>query len=113
RSGKLDLCTDIVADNLDHAAPTLIFTQYRSTGELLADHFADRFAITAPFFHGGLDQRERAALIAGFQSADGPLVLILSVRAAGTGLTLIRAADVIHFDRWWNPAVENQASDRV
>ncbi|MEU1980301.1 DEAD/DEAH box helicase [Nocardia sp. NPDC019395] len=113
RSGKLDLCTDIVANNLDNSAPTLIFTQYRATGELLVRHMAEQFAITAPFFHGGLSQSERAAIVEEFQSPAGPPVLILSLRAAGTGLTLTRAADVIHFDRWWNPAVESQASDRV
>ncbi|NEW28425.1 DEAD/DEAH box helicase [Nocardia cyriacigeorgica] len=113
RSGKLDLCTDIVANNLDLGAPTLVFTQYRKTGELLVQHFADQFGVRAPFFHGGLNQAERAQIVSDFQAADGPPVLILSLRAAGTGLTLTRAADVIHFDRWWNPAVEAQASDRA
>ncbi|WP_280498166.1 DEAD/DEAH box helicase [Nocardia asiatica] len=113
RSGKLDLCTDIVATNLETGSPTLVFTQYRQTGELLVRHFAEQFGVTAPFFHGGLTQTERAAIVTRFQSQDGPPVLVLSLRAAGTGLTLTRAADVVHFDRWWNPAVEAQASDRV
>ncbi|MFF2082338.1 DEAD/DEAH box helicase [Nocardia sp. NPDC058176] len=113
RSGKLDLCTDIVATNLDTGDPTLIFTQYRKTGELLVRHLAEQFGVDAPFFHGGLDAARRGEIVTEFQSADGPPVLILSLRAAGTGLTLTRAADVIHFDRWWNPAVEAQASDRV
>ncbi|MFQ6330200.1 DEAD/DEAH box helicase [Nocardia sp. CWNU-33] len=113
RSGKLDLCTDIVANNLETGDPTLIFTQYRQTGELLVRHLAEQFGVSAPFFHGGLNQSERAAIVSGFQAEDGPPVLVLSLRAAGTGLTLTRAADVIHFDRWWNPAVEAQASDRV
>ncbi|WP_405165671.1 DEAD/DEAH box helicase [Nocardia sp. NBC_01499] len=113
RSGKLDLCTDILANNLEMNAPTLIFTQYRQTGELLVRHLAEQFGVAAPFFHGGLNQAERAAIVSGFQAEDGPPVLVLSLRAAGTGLTLTRAADVIHFDRWWNPAVEAQASDRV
>ncbi|MCP2316066.1 Helicase conserved C-terminal domain-containing protein [Nocardia amikacinitolerans] len=113
RSGKLDLCTDIVATNLETASPTLIFTQYRQTGELLVRHLAEQFGVTAPFFHGGLNQDQRAAIVRDFQSADGPPVLVLSLRAAGTGLTLTRAADVVHFDRWWNPAVEAQASDRA
>ncbi|WP_378732004.1 DEAD/DEAH box helicase [Nocardia brasiliensis] len=113
RSGKLDLCTDILANNLDTGAPTLIFTQYRQSGELLVRHLAEQFGIAAPFFHGGLNQAERAAIVTGFQAEDGPPVLVLSLRAAGTGLTLTRAADVIHFDRWWNPAVEAQASDRA
>ncbi len=113
RSGKLELCTDIVATNLDTGDPTLIFTQYRQTGELLVRHLAEQFGVRAPFFHGGLDADQRAAIVREFQSPDGPPVLILSLRAAGTGLTLTRAADVIHFDRWWNPAVEAQASDRA
>ncbi|MGM7643382.1 DEAD/DEAH box helicase [Nocardia sp. JW2] len=113
RSGKLELCTDIVATNLDTGDPTLIFTQYRQTGELLVRHLAEQFGVRAPFFHGGLDADQRAAIVHEFQSPDGPPVLILSLRAAGTGLTLTRAADVIHFDRWWNPAVEAQASDRA
>ncbi|MEU7629283.1 DEAD/DEAH box helicase [Nocardia sp. NPDC049220] len=113
RSGKLDLCTDILATNLATASPTLLFTQYRQTGEVLVRHLADRFGVAAPFFHGGLSQAERAAIVSRFQAEDGPSVLVLSLRAAGTGLTLTRAADVIHFDRWWNPAVEAQASDRA
>ncbi|RKS07184.1 helicase-like protein [Nocardiopsis sp. Huas11] len=113
RSGKLDLCTDIVADNLQTQAPTLVFTQYRRTGELLVRHFAERFGASTPFFHGGLNQQQRADIVRRFQSDDGPKVLVLSLKAGGTGLTLTRAADVIHFDRWWNPAVEAQASDRV
>lgn len=113
RSGKLDLCTDILATNLETASPTLVFTQYRRTGDLLVRHLAEKFTVTAPFLHGGLTQAERTEIVSRFQTEDGPPVLILSLRAAGTGLTLTRAADVIHFDRWWNPAVEAQASDRA
>ncbi|MEU0333496.1 DEAD/DEAH box helicase [Streptomyces sp. NPDC006193] len=113
RSGKLDLCTDIVANNLETDSPTLIFTQYRKTGELLVRHFGEQFRVSVPFFHGGLDQKERADIVRRFQNDGGPKVLVLSLKAGGTGLTLTRAADVIHFDRWWNPAVEAQASDRV
>ncbi|MGW5312230.1 DEAD/DEAH box helicase [Nocardia thailandica] len=113
RSGKIDLLTDIVATNLDNAAPTLLFTQYRGTGDLLVRHLGERFGLTVPFFHGGLTPPQRTALVTEFQDPDGPPVLVLSLRAAGTGLTLTRAADVVHVDRWWNPAVEAQASDRV
>lgn len=113
RSGKLDLCTDIVANNLETDSPTLIFTQYRKTGELLVRHFREQFGVSVPFFHGGLNQDKRAKIVEDFQADDGPKVLVLSLKAGGTGLTLTRAADVIHFDRWWNPAVEAQASDRV
>ncbi|OXR40979.1 RNA polymerase-associated protein RapA [Nocardia cerradoensis] len=113
RSGKFDVCSDILANNLELDCPTLVFTQYRRTGELLARHCAERFAVAAPVFHGGLSQAERDAIVTTFQSAEGPPILILSLRAAGTGLTLTRAADVVHYDRWWNPAVEAQASDRA
>ncbi|MGF0308891.1 DEAD/DEAH box helicase [Rhodococcus sp. IEGM1428] len=113
RSGKLDLCTDIVANNLETDSPTIIFTQYRKTGELLVRHFGEQFRVSVPFFHGGLNQEQRADIVRRFQSDDGPAVLVLSLKAGGTGLTLTRAADVVHFDRWWNPAVEAQASDRV
>ncbi|WP_032378272.1 DEAD/DEAH box helicase [Rhodococcoides fascians] len=113
RSGKLDLCTDIVTNNLETDSPTIIFTQYRKTGELLVRHFHEQFRVSVPFFHGGLNQEQRADIVRHFQSDDGPTVLVLSLKAGGTGLTLTRAADVVHFDRWWNPAVEAQASDRV
>ncbi|MFD0163625.1 DEAD/DEAH box helicase [Streptomyces decoyicus] len=113
RSGKLDLCTDIVANNLEIGSPTLIFTQYRQTGELLVRHCGEQFGECVPFFHGGLNQEQRADIVRRFQAGNGPKVLVLSLKAGGTGLTLTRAADVIHFDRWWNPAVEAQASDRV
>lgn len=113
RSGKFDLCTDIVATNLETNSPTLIFTQYRKTGELLVRHISEQFDLSVPFFHGGLNQEQRADIVQAFQADDGPKVLLLSLKAGGTGLTLTRAADVIHFDRWWNPAVEAQASDRV
>lgn len=113
RSGKLDLCTDIMANNLETGSPTLIFTQYRKTGELLVRHCDEQFGVAVPFFHGGLNQEQRADIVSRFQADDGPKALVLSLKAGGTGLTLTRAADVIHFDRWWNPAVEAQASDRV
>lgn len=113
RSGKLDLCTDIVANNLEADSPTLIFTQYRQTGEMLVRHCDEQFGVRVPFFHGGLKQGERSDIVRRFQADDGPKVLVLSLKAGGTGITLTRAADVIHFDRWWNPAVEAQASDRV
>ncbi|MBF6329719.1 DEAD/DEAH box helicase [Nocardia transvalensis] len=113
RSGKFDVCFDILANNLELDSPTLIFTQYRRTGELLVRHCAERFGVQVPFFHGGLNSAERGEIVTRFQAADGPPVLVLSLRAAGTGLTLTRAADVVHFDRWWNPAVEAQASDRA
>lgn len=113
RSGKLDVCAEILGENLRTDSPTLVFTQYRDTGELLVRHFAEQFAVDAPFFHGGLPASRRDELVADFQSGRGPGIMVMSLKAGGVGLTLTRACDVIHFDRWWNPAVEAQASDRV
>ena len=119
RSGKLDVCTDVVLTNLENDCPTIIFTQYRETGELLAAHFAEQLGAAGhpeaevPFLHGGLSRDVRNRIVDEYQAGAGSGVLVASLKAAGTGLTLTRAADVVHFDRWWNPAVEAQATDRV
>lgn len=111
RSGKLralDELLDAVAATGDAA---LIFTGYVSMGHMLRAHLAAR-GITADFLHGGVPVTRRQEIVDRFQSGEGT-ALILSVRAAGTGLNLTRAGHVIHFDRPWNPAVEDQATDRV
>ncbi|WP_448221248.1 DEAD/DEAH box helicase [Gordonia iterans] len=113
RSGKLDVCTDIVLTNLENRCPTVVFTQYRQTGELLARHLGTVLNAEAPFLHGGLSRAERDRIVDEYQSGAGCGILVASLKAAGTGLTLTRAADVVHFDRWWNPTVEAQATDRV
>ncbi|MFW0791558.1 DEAD/DEAH box helicase [Gordonia sp. CPCC 205333] len=113
RSGKLDACSDIVGTNLENDSPTIIFTQYRETGELLRAYLADQFDVAVPFLHGGLRRSHRDSIVDDYQAGKGSGLLIASLKAAGTGLTLTRAADVVHFDRWWNPAVQAQASDRV
>ncbi|WP_234353710.1 DEAD/DEAH box helicase [Gordonia iterans] len=113
RSGKLDVCTDIVLTNVENRCPTVVFTQYRQTGELLARHLGTALNAEAPFLHGGLSLAERDRIVDEYQSGAGCGILVASLKAAGTGLTLTRAADVVHFDRWWNPAVEAQATDRV
>lgn len=91
----------------------LVFTQYRSIIEPLHDFLSDIFGCPGLILHGGTPVAERQHLVQRFQSPGGPPFFILSLKAAGTGLTLTRARHVIHFDRWWNPAVENQASDRA
>lgn len=113
RSGKLDVAAEIVGTNVENGSPTVVFTQYRQTGELLAAHFGDLLGTRVPFLHGGLTRTERDRIVDEYQSGAGCGVLVASLKAAGTGLTLTRAADVVHFDRWWNPAVEAQATDRV
>ena len=115
RSGKLDRATEVLAEIIDNGERALVFTQYRQTGELLSRHLRDQVTGSdVPFLHGGLSMPARENMIAQFQeNPEGSPILILSLRAAGFGLTLTRATHVLHFDRWWNPAVEDQASDRA
>lgn len=91
----------------------LVFTQYRSMIEPLHEYLAEIFGTPGLCLHGGTPIGERQRMVAEFQAPGGPPFFVLSLKAAGTGLTLTRARHVIHFDRWWNPAVENQASDRA
>ena len=91
----------------------LVFTQYRSMIEPLHEYLAEIFRAPGLMLHGGTPIGERKQLVEQFQAEGGPRFFVLSLKAAGTGLTLTRARHVIHFDRWWNPAVENQASDRA
>ncbi|HEX2570055.1 MAG TPA: DEAD/DEAH box helicase [Polyangia bacterium] len=113
RSGKLDRLRELLAELLDEEQATLVFTQFTEMGLLLQRALAERFALTVPFYHGGLDARQREAIVTEFQSPAGPPVLLVSLRAGGSGLNLTRASAVIHYDRWWNPAVEDQATDRA
>lgn len=91
----------------------LVFTQYRSMIEPIHDFLSGIFGAPGLCLHGGTPIGERKRLVEQFQAVGGPRFFVLSLKAAGTGLTLTRARHVIHFDRWWNPAVENQASDRA
>ncbi|MFW3365088.1 DEAD/DEAH box helicase [Rhodococcus qingshengii] len=115
RSGKLDRATEMIAEIVDDGDRALIFTQYRTMGEMLSRHLGAELGIGAvPFLHGGLNTDKRDAMVDAFQNeTDSPPVLILSLRAAGFGLNLTRASHVVHYDRWWNPAVEDQATDRA
>ncbi|MCW2425602.1 SNF2 family DNA or RNA helicase [Rhodococcus erythropolis] len=90
-----------------------LFTQFREFGELVVPYLADRFTTEVPFLHGGVSKAGRDAMVEAFQGADGPPIMVLSLKAGGTGLNLTAANHVVHLDRWWNPAVENQATDRV
>ncbi|WP_234433231.1 DEAD/DEAH box helicase [Streptomyces sp. NRRL WC-3549] len=111
RSGKLALLDELLDTILAEDGSVLIFTQYVSMARLLAAHLASR-AIPSQLLHGGTPVAERERMVDRFQSAEVP-VFLLSLKAAGTGLNLTRAAHVIHYDRWWNPAVEEQATDRA
>lgn len=113
RSGKLDRVTDIVTELGESGSKALIFTQYRKTGELLSAHLAAATGKPVPFFHGGLSPDRRDEMVQSFRETDKSPALILSLRAAGYGLNLTEANTVVHFDRWWNPAVEAQATDRA
>ncbi|GAA4019253.1 hypothetical protein GCM10022247_48640 [Allokutzneria multivorans] len=114
RSGKFDRATEMLTEIVEDDDRALVFTQYTVTGELLSRHLAEHIGAPVPFLHGGLGAAQRDELVRSFQhDADAPPVLLLSLRAAGFGLNLTRAGHVMHFDRWWNPAVEEQATDRA
>jgi hypothetical protein len=113
RSGKLNRFDELVAELLDVDERALVFTQFREMGELLRQHVHDHFRIDAPFLHGGATRAQRDRMVAEFQAGTAPPLLLVSLRAGGTGLNLTAASQVIHYDRWWNPAVEDQATDRA
>ncbi|MFB7530966.1 DEAD/DEAH box helicase [Streptomyces sp. NPDC056178] len=111
RSGKVELLDELLDTILAEDASVLVFTQYVQMARLLDQHLAAR-GIRTQFLHGGTPVAEREAMVNRFQSGEAP-VFLLSLKAAGTGLNLTRAGHVVHFDRWWNPAVEAQATDRA
>ncbi|GGS13250.1 helicase [Streptomyces humidus] len=111
RSGKLELLDELLDALLSEGASVLLFTQYVSLARLLEQHMAAR-GVPSQFLHGGVPLAERDAMVRRFQDGEIP-VFLLSLRAAGTGLNLTRAEHVVHYDRWWNPAVEAQATDRA
>jgi len=111
RSGKLALLDELLDTLLAEDGSALVFTQYVGMARLITAHLASR-AVPVELLHGGTPVPERERMVDRFQSGATP-VLVLSLKAAGTGLNLTRAGHVIHFDRWWNPAVEEQATDRA
>ena len=114
RSGKLTRLEEMLEELLAEGDKALIFTQFAEMGKLLRRYLQETFACEALFLHGGTTKRERDAMIQRFQdNHSGPPLFILSLKAGGLGLNLTAANHVFHFDRWWNPAVENQATDRV
>ena len=114
RSGKLTRFDELVTDLLDAGEQALVFTQFREMGLLLQTHLHERFHQTVPFLHGGVTKNGRDHMVQQFQAgtATSPLLLV-SLKAGGTGLNLTAASQVVHYDRWWNPAVEDQATDRA
>ena len=113
RSGKLErleeICDEVIADG-DKA---LCFTQYAEFGRMLQPYLASRLGCPVLYLHGGTPKRQRDAMVAEFQESAEPALFVLSLKAGGTGLNLTAANHVIHVDRWWNPAVEDQATDRA
>ena len=113
RSGKLARLDGILEEALAEGDRALCFTQFTEMGYLLRDHLESWMGVEVPFLHGAVRKRGRDEMVARFQADDGPPVLLLSLKAGGVGLNLTAANHVIHFDRWWNPAVEDQATDRA
>ncbi len=113
RSGKLERLSEMLEEVLAAGDRALIFTQFAEMGHLLHHYLQQALGCPALFLHGGTPARQRDQMVARFQSENGPPIFILSLKAGGTGLNLMRANHVFHFDRWWNPAVEDQATDRA
>ena len=111
RSGKLDRLVELLHEVPD-GDKSLVFTQYPGFDRLVR-HLSERLGVDVGFFHGGLGARRREELLHAFDEPDGPRIMVVSIRAGGRGLNLPAANHVFHFDRWWNPAVEQQATDRA
>ncbi|MEM1331751.1 MAG: DEAD/DEAH box helicase [Planctomycetota bacterium] len=114
RSGKCIRLIEMIEEVLAEGQQALIFTQFRQMGHLLQSILRQQFERDVLFLHGGTPQKQREQLVRDFQRADGQHpILLLSLKAGGVGLNLTAASHVFHFDRWWNPAVEDQATDRA
>jgi SNF2 family DNA or RNA helicase len=114
RSGKLARVTEMMQEVIESGERALVFSQFAEMGAILTTHLQEAFGREVLFLHGGVSRAQRERMVDRFQSeTDGPRVFVLSLKAGGTGLNLTRASHVFHFDRWWNPAVEAQATDRA
>src|SRR5689334_722167 len=115
RSGKLARLEEILDEVLAAGEKALLFTQYAEFGAMLRAHLTGRFGREVAFLHGGVAKADRDELVRRFQDGGpaAPPIFVLSLKAGGTGLTLTAANHVVHVDRWWNPAVEDQATDRA
>jgi len=114
RSHKLERLTEMLAEAAEEGDSVLIFTQFTEIGEKLQHYLSTENNYPCYYLHGGVSRKKREQMISDFQDPDmPPAIFILSLKAGGVGITLTRANHVFHFDRWWNPAVENQATDRA
>ncbi len=114
RSGKLARASEMLEEALSAGDKALVFTQFREMGEHLTAHFSSTLGVEVSFLHGGTSKSARDRMVRRFQEEPhGPRIFVLSLKAGGTGLNLTAASHVFHYDRWWNPAVEDQATDRA
>ena len=112
-SGKFTRLAEICEEIASRQEKVLVFTQFREMTEPIQTYLSEVFSQPGLVLHGGTPVRKRKRLVDQFQLEEGPPFFVLSLKAGGTGLNLTAASHVIHFDRWWNPAVENQATDRA
>ncbi len=112
-SGKFDRLKTLGEEIASRQEKMLVFTQFREITNHIALFLSEIFGRSGQVLHGGTSVSKRQSMVDAFQKEDGPPFMVLTVKAGGTGLTLTQASHVVHFDRWWNPAVENQASDRA
>ncbi|HEY2014209.1 MAG TPA: DEAD/DEAH box helicase [Bryobacteraceae bacterium] len=113
RSGKLARLGEMLEETLAVGDRSLIFTQFAEMGHIMHRHLQENYGVEVLFLHGGTSKKHRDQMVERFARPDGPRIFLLSLKAGGTGLNLTNANHVFHFDRWWNPAVENQATDRA
>jgi SNF2 family DNA or RNA helicase len=113
RSGKIARLEEILEEVLAEGDRAICFTQFAEFGGILQTHLRERFGREVLYLHGGTPKLARDEMVSRFQAPGGPSIFLLSLKAGGTGLNLTAANHVIHVDRWWNPAVENQATDRA
>ena len=113
RSGKLNRVEELLDEIMAAGDKVLCFTQFAEWGELLGPHLTRRYGHAPLWLHGGTRRNKRDEMVERFGQDDGPPIFLLSLKAGGTGLNLTAASHVIHLDRWWNPAVEDQATDRA
>ena len=113
RSGKVSRLEEILEEILAEGDQVLLFSQFTAFAEMLLPHLSARFDRDVLYLHGGTPKKRRDEMVERFQSGAGPPIFLLSLKAGGTGLNLTAANHVVHLDRWWNPAVEDQATDRA
>ncbi len=113
RSGKLNRLGEMLEEALSVGDRVLVFTQFAQMGHMLQSYLRSLFGVDVLFLHGGTPQKQRDRMVARFQQGQDAPIFLLSLKAGGTGLNLTAANHVFHFDRWWNPAVEDQATDRA